>query len=103
MNGDIPNMTDREILIQQGTVLDKLCGNITSLKKDNCKEHEKIFVKVDSIIVTKISNKLFFWLTGIIITIEILLASAIGVINIKTTDNASDVEHIEHKINRLHP
>ena len=32
---DVPNMTDREILIQQGTVLNKLCGAITELKSDN--------------------------------------------------------------------
>jgi len=99
---DVPNMTDREILIQQGTVLNKLCGAITELKSNNKVEHEKIVTKVDSVVITKISNKLFFRLITIIITIEIMLASAMGVLNIKVSTNTADIEHVEHKINRTH-
>ena len=99
---DVPNMTDREILIQQGTVLNKLCGVITELKSDNKVEHEKISVKVDSVVITKISNKLFFRLIAIIITIEIMLTSAVGVLSVNVASNTADIEHVEHKINRTY-
>ena len=97
---EVPNPSERELLIQHGTVLNKLCGSITELKTNNAKEHEKIFAKVDKVVTTKISNKLFFWLIGIIITIEIMLASCVGVLNIKAATLSADVKHIENKLDK---
>ena len=53
---EIPNMTDRELLIEHGVTLKKLCGAITELKRDNEAQHEELFKKIDSVIVSKISN-----------------------------------------------
>jgi hypothetical protein len=98
----IPNLTDRELLIQQSTVLTKVCHSITALTDDNAIEHGKIFDKLDSVVTTKISNKLFFWLIGIIVTIEILLASCLGVMNKDLSTCIADIDHVEKKINRIH-
>jgi hypothetical protein len=100
---DIPNLTDRELLIQHGTVLTKLCGSITELKKDNADEHGKVFEKIDKVIVSKISNKLFFWLIGLMIVVQIGLIGFVGNTSIQVTRNTVDIQHVEFKVNRMHP
>ena len=100
---DIPNMTDREILIGQGTVLDKLCGSIKDLRDNNYHEHEKISEKIDSVVIRKISNRLFYSSASVIVAVLIIICSAIGLINIKVSGHDTSIEHIEHKINRMHP
>jgi hypothetical protein len=98
---DIPNLTDRELLIQHGSTLAKLCGAITELKVENAIEHDKIFSKVEKVIVTKISNKLFFWLVGLMIMVQVGLVGFVGNLNTQVTRNTGDVEHIENKLNRM--
>jgi hypothetical protein len=92
--------TDRELLIQHGAVLNKLCGAITELKKDNYIEHEKIFDKVDKVVISKISNRLFFWLVGLIILIQLGLVGYVGNLNTQVTKNTNDIEHVEYKLNK---
>lgn len=98
---DLPNLTEREMLIQHGTVLNKLCGAITELKSDNYVEHEKIFDKVDKVVTSKISNKLFFWLAGFMILAQIGIITYVGELTTKVTNNTNDVDHLELKVNRM--
>jgi len=100
LENNLPNRTERDLLIQQGTVLNKLCTSVTELKKNNADEHEKIFDKVDKVIVTKISNKLFFWLTGLMILVQIGLVAFVGEMHTQVSGNSINIEHIEHKLNR---
>lgn len=98
---DIPNMSERELLVQHGEILKKLCGSITALKKENGVEHKNIGDKVDEVVTTKISNKLFFWLVGLMIIAQIGLVTFVGDLNTQVTTNKTHIEHVEHEINRI--
>ena len=64
---------------------------------------EKIVDKMDNIGVRKISNRLFYSSMSVVVAVLIIICSAIGMLNIKVTKHDTSIEHIEHKINRMHP
>ena len=101
MAPDIPNLTDRELLVQQAVSLKKICGDISELKVENKSEHGAISKKVDSVVVGKISNRLFFWLVGLMIVVQIGLITFVGDLNMQVTKNTSNIEHVQHKLNRM--
>ena len=96
------NMTERELMIQQAGVLKKLCGSLKDLKEDNTADHEKLFDKVDKTVVEKISNKLFFWIVGILVLCMISMTTVLGTINTQVTTNTTRVDNIEANIDRIH-
>ena len=92
---NLSNMTERELLIQQGSAIRKLCGSISELKQDNAVEHEKLFQKIDSLMDSKTSNRLFYWVVGIIIVIMMALTSFVGTLNTEVTTVKADMGNMK--------
>lgn len=95
------HLTDRELLIQQLINMRTVSDNVKELKRTNIKDHADIFKQIHYITERKTSNKLFFWVMGILVATQVMLASAVGVMSLDITNNASDIEHIEQKLNRM--
>lgn len=94
-------MTERELLVQHGTVLKKLCGDITDLKKTNGKEHGKLFDKIDAVSEGKISNRLFFWVIGFVFISILALTSFVGSLNTKVVENSTCITNFHVKQDKL--
>ena len=60
---------DRDLLITMSSNVENLTSNFTEFKDDNKKEHDKFNSKLDCITIKKISNRLFFWVIGIIVLV----------------------------------
>jgi len=90
---EMEQMTERELLVQHGTILKKLCGDITDLKKTNGKEHGKLFDKIDAVSEGKISNRLFFWVVGFVFISILALTSFVGSLNTKVTENSTCISN----------
>lgn len=98
---EIPNLTDRELLVQQTVSLNQLCRSVSELKNDNEVGHADLFRKVDDIAASKISNKIFYFIIGIMITAQVAMVSYIGGLSTKVTTNIADIQHVEFKINKM--
>ncbi|RLC49942.1 MAG: hypothetical protein DRI23_08135 [Candidatus Cloacimonadota bacterium] len=94
------DMTERELLVQYGAYLHKLCGDLSELKIQNAKEHSKLFNKIDEVADGKVSNRLFFWIVGIIIFSMIGLTSFVGTLNTKVTTNSTCLTNLEKTYDR---
>ena len=99
---EIPDMSDRELLIHHIGLVQELCRSFAELKKDNSKSHELLFNKVDKVTDTKVSNKLFFSTVGILIAVVISLTGYVGVLSNEITATATCVENLEKNFNREH-
>lgn len=83
--------SDHDILIEMQVTLKKLCETLGEVKKDNKEDHQAIAKDLK----TKISNRLFFWSTGIIIAILMSLTAYTGVIKNDVVKNTTCIERIE--------
>ena len=86
--------TDHDILIEMQVTLKKLCDTLAEVKKDNKEDHQTI----SNDLKTKISNKLFFWSTGIVVAIVMSLTAYTGVVKNEVVKNTTCIERIEKAI-----
>lgn len=94
----LENMTERELLVQQAGTLAKLCTTITKLEGDNKSEHNSITEKVDGLVYKKVSYRLFFWLSGIIILCLMSLTAYTGITKNEVVKNTTCIEKLEDKV-----
>ena len=101
----MPDEETSTLLIGMGILtnkVDMMSKIMNDMKDCNVKEHDAIFKRVRSVTDKKISNRLFFWLMGIMIAAQIMLAGTVGVISKDVATNTGDISHIEMKLNRVH-
>ena len=86
------NMTEREILIKQAGVLEKLCDALRTLTKNNKDEHKAITDKVEKVTDGKVSNWLFFPIISLIVLSIIGLTAYVGTMKNEVVKNTTCVE-----------
>ena len=92
---ELKDMTERDLLIQQATDIKNLCRSFDDFKAANKDEHKDITKEVKSVSDGKVSNRLFFWVSGIIIFCIIGLTAYTGVIKNDVVKNTTLIENIK--------
>ena len=92
MNG-LENLSERELLIKCVTNIENLCDNFEKLEEKNDKAHIEIF----SVLRTKVSLPLFFWVIGFILFFIISVAGLTGAIKTDVTKNTTYIERTDKR------
>lgn len=93
--GEVENMTDRELLIQQASDMKNLCRSFDDFKTENRDDHKDMTKEIKSVSDGKISNRLFFFTVAVIISSLIGLTAYVGKIKTEVTKNTVRIEAIK--------
>lgn len=96
MNG-LENLSERDLIIQQGRDIKNLCKAFEDFKDDNAMGHKLIFQKLDELTEKKVSNRLFFFAMGLIITFIVGLTAYTGTIKNEVVKNTTCIERIDKR------
>ena len=75
---NLENLSDRDLLVKCTTNIENLCSKFKSIEAKNDSDHELIYKKVDRLTEYKVSNKLFYFVIGLIIAGLLSLATFTG-------------------------